>query len=123
MLRGASRLAVHPQRALGRLDLFAFDALEKGWHSVPSPRHLQVDFQHATEVSPRALKRLCDLRNGDSQATQASFIVSDSQKTLHALFQGVEFVYKSREAAALARGGFSGALFGSFLFECAARRE
>jgi anti-sigma B factor antagonist len=99
---------------LGRLDLFAFDALEKAWHSVPVPRHLLVDFQHATEVSPRALKRLCDLRAGDREGSQASLIVADSQKTLRPFFQGVEHVYPRREAAALAQGGFSGRSFGAF---------
>jgi anti-sigma B factor antagonist len=99
---------------VGRLDLYTFDALEKAWYSIPTPRDLLVDCQDTTEVTPRALRRLCDLRSGDQEDTRASFVVGAGQKTLQPLFQGVEFVYPNREAAALARGGFSGRAFGAF---------
>jgi anti-sigma B factor antagonist len=100
---------------IGRLDLFTFDALEKAWRSVRPPRRLLVDFHQATEVTPRALRRLCDLRQRESGTTQASFVVSSSQATLRPLFEGLEHVYDCREDAALSRVDFSPGSLGAFL--------
>jgi anti-sigma B factor antagonist len=52
---------------LGRMDLFAFDALKRLWELLPLPQRIVCDLNRATEVSEAAARAFLDLALRDGQ--------------------------------------------------------
>jgi anti-sigma B factor antagonist len=57
---------------IGRLDLFASEALERVWRTVPPPRRIVLDLRQTTEWSRRGLDALHGLRGREAEGELAA---------------------------------------------------
>jgi anti-sigma B factor antagonist len=72
----------------GRLDLFAGDALERLWRTIPLPRRVLLDGRRLTEVSPKASVHLAKLLRQDEDTQVVLLLLPDKPDLEQALPEG-----------------------------------
>jgi anti-anti-sigma regulatory factor len=83
-------------QVVGRLDVFAFEALTKTWRTCPSPRRVLLDLSQTTEVSRRAAEELRALVLADRDSRLA--ILLDSTRIESAPLAGLPLFATRTEA-------------------------
>ena len=90
-------------KVIGRLDLYASEALERALYTLPIPRKLLVDLQAATEVSTHAIPLLLRLRVAEKDG-QAVLLIDKTKAEQVAAFGEKSGVFADRAAASVAVG-------------------
>lgn len=89
---------------VGRLDLFASEALVKAWKSVPSPRRAVFDLTRTTEVSPKGVAVLLGLCTPGEEDGRAVILLRAQDAEQESTFAGAARVFREAAAARTALG-------------------
>lgn len=93
-------------RVVGRLDLYAAEAVERLWRSLPDPRWIIIDFSLATEVSEKGFRSLHKFHNGKSNLHRAAALLPTTRTDLISTHfaHGADRVSAARALGTMAAG-------------------